>query len=320
MSQVSDPRAEYLDRLTDLLPPREVTRVRREVEALILERVAEEMGNHPDIDEPEAERRALEALGPAEQLADEIVSDPMTIPLATRRLFVRALAVVFAGHLLLAVVLTVAGTASAAIPGLLGPLPKEPASAIFLSIMTIFFIDTGIVLCLFVAMGTGRSSRAVSRLYVRYEWTRRGAIEGLVLLALLGVIVNFFLGRVFAVQQGEELQPFLATEVMELVPYVNIVLALFAVRHVLTLLGRGGNASAAAADALACLAGVITLILLATRGEIVTMPAEKLGQEAADVLDNLLERVLLLIAVLGALLLTVRFVRQVIRCWRLMRA
>ena len=37
------------------------------------------------------------------------------------------------------------------------------------------------------------------------------------------------------------------------------------------------------------------------------------------VLDNLLERVLLLIAVLGALLLTVRFVRQLIRCWRLMR-
>ena len=47
--------------------------------------------------------------------------------------------------------------------------------------------------------------------------------------------------------------------------------------------------------------------------------AERLGSEAAEVLDNLLERVFLLLFVVGALLLVARFVRQAMRLYRAVR-
>jgi hypothetical protein len=320
VSGAGTPRQQYLDRLTDLLPAREAARVREDVEALILERAAEEQAANPDVSEAEAERRALEALGTVEHLADELVSDPLTIPLATRRLFVRVLAVLFACHLLLSIVLTVAGSEAAAIPGLLGPLPKGPAAAVFLSVVTLFLIDTGLLLVLFVALGTGRSQRALRSIYVHDEWTHKGAIEGLVLLSLLAVILNLFLQTVFAVKHGDTVESFLSRDLLGIVPLANVVLGLFAVRHVLTLVGRGRGILAAGADALACLTGVAALIAAATQSELVEMPASRLGQEAADVLDDLLERALLIVIVVSALLLTVRFVRQAIRAWRLLRA
>ena len=61
-------------------------------------------------------------------------------------------------------------------------------------------------------------------------------------------------------------------------------------------------------------------IWAATVSDTVHMPSAKLGHEAADVLDNLLERVFLVVFVVGALFLTVRFVRHGMHLMRTMRA
>jgi hypothetical protein len=319
VTAASNERIEYLDRLSDLLPPREVARVRSDVEALIEEHAYGLLEAHPDLAPHEAERRALKALGPPEQLAEALASDPLTIPLATRQLFLRVLTGVFAGHLLLSIVLTAVGSESAAIPGLLGPLPKTPAAAVFLSVVTLFLLDTGLVLVLFVALGTGRSHRALRGFSARDHWTRKGAVEGLVLLVLLALILNAFLDTIFSVKHGAGREPFLSADLKRLVPLVNVMLCLFAVRHVLTLTGRARGALAACVESAACLLGTAALILATTRSKLVHIPAGNLGQIAADVLDDLIERALLLVFVVGALMLIVRFVRHALRAWHLLR-
>ncbi len=313
-------REEYLARLADLLPTGEVQRVRLEVESMILDRAAGEIERDPDVTQEEAEARAIDALGPAERLAEELAGPPMTVSLAAQRTFVRLLAAVFACHLLLSIALTVAGSSDAMIPGLLGPLPKEPFGAVFLAVLTVFLIDAGALLLLFVATGRTSSHRSMPALFRGSRWTRRGAIEGLILLVLLAVIFNVHLERIFSVKQGETWQPFLAREFLAIVPYVNIVFALFAFRHVLTLLGRGNATLALVADALGSLVGCAWFILAATRSELVQLPTgHKLGREAAEVLDHLIESVFLIVFVVGALLLVLRFVRQAIAAWRSLR-
>jgi hypothetical protein len=324
VSQVSHPREDYLERLEELLPHGEAARVRMEVDALIQDRADEEARLHPDLPPAETERRALEALGSPEALAEELSPTEMRIPLATRRTFVRILAAVFACHLLLAVVLTVAGSRSAPIPGLLGPLPQGPFSAVLLAVITLFLLDTGGLLVLFVAIGRVRPERPLPSLPAlarSARWSRRGAVEGLVLLILLAVLFDGLLDQVFAVRQGDELVCFLAPELLALVPFVNVVFGLFALRHLLTLAGRGSSAWSLALDALGSLAGCGLLVAAATRSELVRMPAgSKLGREAADVLAHLTERLFLLVFVVGALLLIVRFVLQAIRLSRRLRS
>ena len=320
MSQGMSPREEYLARLEDLLPTGEIARVREDVESMILERAADEGERDPDISNEEAERRAVAALGSPERMAEELVGPPMTISLAAQRTFVRLLAAVFACHLLLSIALTVAGSRDAPIPGLLGPLPKEPFGAVLLSVITVFLIDAGALLILFVATGRTSTKSSMPSLFRGSHWTKRGAIEGLVLLTLLAVIFNVYLERIFSVKQGESWQPFLAREFLDIVPYVNLVFALFALRHVLTLVGLGNSAFGLIADALGSLAGCVWFLVAATRSELVQVPTgHKLGREAAEVLDNLIESVFLIVFVVGALLLVLRFVRQSITAWRLLR-
>ena len=316
----TSPREEYLARLEDLLPSGEVARVRMEVESMILDRAADEGEQDPALSPAEAEERAIRALGSPERLAEEIAGPGMTVSLAAQRTFVRLLAAVFACHLLLSIALTVMGSTDAMIPGLLGPLPKEPFAHVLLSVLSVFLIDAGALLLLFVATGRTSSRRSMPGLFRGSRWTRRGAIEGLVLLTLLAVLFNVYLERIFSVRLGETWQPFLAREFLAIVPYVNVVFALFGLRHVLTLLGRGNGALALFVDALGSLAGCVWFVVAATRSELVQLPSgHKLGREAADVLDNLIESVFLIVFVVGALLLVLRFVRQAIAAWRMLR-
>ena len=321
MSDALSPREDYLHRLEDVLPTRELARIRADVDALLQDHVAGVLENEPDLSPVEAERRAVAALGSPERLAEELgVAAAVTIPLSVRRAFVRALAVFFAGHLLLSIVLTVAGSESAAIPGLLLPLPKGPFLAVLLSVLTIFLIDAGAILVLFAAMGARRSLPSFPHLALRDRWSRKEAWQGLFLVALMAVVFNLLLDPIFSVKQGNEWIPFLSREFVALVPFVNIVLGLLVVRHVLTLVGRGGAAAAVCVDATAALCGCILLTLASLRGDLVHMPTASLGTEAAQVLDSLIERAFLLVFIVAALLLLARFIRQALRLHRMVRS
>lgn len=321
MSDVLSPREDYLQRLEDLLPTAEVTRIREDVDALIHDHVAGVQAADPEMAAAEAERRAVAALGSPERLAEELgVAISMSIPPSVRRAFVRALAVFFAGHIFLSIILTAAGAESPAMAGLLMPLPKGPFVAVLMSVVTIFLIDAGTMLVLFCAMGARRSGSSFPHLAARDLWTRKAARQGLLLLALLAVVFNFLLDPIFSVQQGSEWTPFLSTSLKQLVPYVNVVLVLLAFRHVLTLTGRGGSPAGIAADALAALSGCVLLTLAALSDEMVQMPVESLGKNGARVLDSLVERVFLLVFIVAALMLLARFVRQVLRLQRIWRS
>jgi hypothetical protein len=321
VSKDLNPREDYLARLEDLLPAREVARAREDVEALILERAAGEEEREPGLAAEEAERRAIAALGTPERLAEELVSAPLTIPLATRRTFQRLFAAVFACHLLLSIALTVAGSKEPPIPGLLGALPQESFASIFLGVLSIFLIDAGALFVVFVVFGKARPESTLPTIMRGSRWTRRGAIEGLVLLVLLAILTNAYVERIFSVKHGSEFHTFLAPELLALLPWVNLVLALFALRHILTLCGRANSALSFAADALGSLVGCVLLVAAITRNQLVKMPtSHTLGEEAAGVLDRLTESVFLIVFVVGALLLMLRFVRQAIAFSRSVRA
>ena len=190
-----------------------------------------------------------------------------------------------------------------------------------MAVLAIFLLDTGGMLVLFAAVGARRSMPSFPQLQRRDHWTRRDAWRGLILLGLLTVIFNLLLDPVFSIRDGGDWRPFLAPDLMALVPYTNIVFGLLAVRHVLTLAGRGDSIAGVAADALAALAGSALLTLAAVTGKLVQMPygSGQLDKDTAAVLGGLIERVFLLVFVVAALLLLGRFVRQAIHLQRMLR-
>jgi hypothetical protein len=311
----ADPLAQYLDRLCELLPAAEVVRARREVESLVLDRADALRAADPALSEDDARRRALEALGPEATLAERLVAKPFTIPLATRRLFGRVLAVLFAGHLVLAIVLAAAGSGPGAVPALLGPLPTGSVLATGLGILAIFLVDLGALALLFWLVGRGGLPARLLAAGASPPWSRRDAWLGLVLVGLVAVILNRFLDSVFAVREGSELVPILSADVKAVLPWGNVALALFGLRCVLVLL-RAREGVARLVDAAACFATAAVLVLAVTRSQVVEMPTKQLGKPAAGVLADLVERVLLFVGLAAALYAVARGVRQAARALR----
>lgn len=307
----------WMERLGDLLPAREAPRVLREVEALLLDRAESEAaeGHAPE----DAERRALARLGSPEDLAETLASAPLTIGLAVRRSFTRWLLVLVAGHLLLAVMLTLAKSDAAALPGLLGPLPTAPWHATLSAVLGQVLLDVGLLGTLFVLLGglRGRAALPVPRLTPE-RWSPAEAWRGLLLLLLLAVLAHPLRDDVFAVRRGADRHPFLAPDVLALLPWLDAVLAASALRLVLALVGRGDGPAAAVADVLSGAAGLAFLVLASTRGEVVRLPAEVLGADTAHVLGDLVTRCLLVVFLGAALLLTLRLVQRVLRLRRVL--
>ncbi|MDJ0975091.1 MAG: hypothetical protein QNJ98_11570 [Planctomycetota bacterium] len=314
------PVEQYLERLEDLLPAAEARRVLPEVREMILDRVDAEMEGAPDIDQAEAESRALASWDPPETLAGQLTTASLTIDVATRRAFVRTLLALFAGHLAFAIVLTGAGSAGTAIPGFLGPLPMQTFLATILGALSILCIDAGIVFLLFVLLGRSRSRLKLPYLDLKTHWTRRDGIQGLILTALLVLVFNMFLDTIFALREGDTLTPFLSDDLKALLPWLNVVLGIFAVRHLLTALGRSERVETHVVDALASLAAAVLAILAATRANLVTLPDGALGPDRTDILEDLMDRVFLVVFVVAALLLAVRFVKRALRTSRLLAA
>jgi len=304
----------FVERLRDLLPPRDADRVVREVEALVLDRAEAEAA--AGAGDAEAERRALARLGTPEALADTLASDPLVIGATTRRTFVRWFFVLWAGHFLLSLLLTLAKADAAALPGLLAPLPLRPWHAALTAVMGQALLDVGLLLVLFAVLGRLRGGAVPSLHLVTPTWTKPEALRGLVLLALLAVVAHPLRDAIFSVRRGADYTPFLAPDLVALVPWLDVVLGLCALRCVLVLTGRADGPLVLVVDALAGLGGIALLLLAATRSEVVRLPPDVLGADTAHVLNDLVTRAFLVVFVVAALLLTVRTVQRLLRLRR----
>jgi hypothetical protein len=303
-------RQQYLDRLRDLLPARESRRVVEEIDAMILDRVesAEQDGTSPT----EAERRAIAALGSPEALADRIVGTPVTIDLATRRSFVRWLFVVFAGHLLLSVVLTAAGAEGSVVPRLLGPLPTESWMAFVGGVLSVFLIDVGALFAVFALRVGRRTMAALPFGSLRPSWEPRDSVLSLVVLGVAAAVFNPPVRDVvFAIRHQGASTPILSADLVALVPWVNVILGLAALRNVLTLARRRVGPLAVGVDAFATLGTVALLVVAVARPDYVRLPPT-VDAETAAILADLATRGLLLVFVLAAFFLSIRLVRRVI--------
>ena len=318
MSTPVTTRSDYIERLRDLLPYRDGAPILAEVDGLLRDRMEAETAQGASA--REAEARAVRALGPAEELAEALVAPAVRVDLATRRTFSRMLAVIFAVHLLLAIVLTVAGSAHAGIPGLLGPLPTGSLAALFSSVLSVFLIDLGALFLVFALLGRGKAPRMLPAMRLQAQVTRRDSALGLVLLGLLALIFHPFRDAVFAVHTADGMRPLLAPDVVALLPVLDAVLGLFALRLLVTLVAGGEHVAAVAIDALASLGLAVLLVLVATRTELIALPKDALGRQAAELFTHLTTRVLMLVCLAAALFLTVRFVKRGIRLRQLLAA
>ena len=313
---LSTPEARaFVERLRDLLPARDAERVVREVESLVLDRAEAEAADGAG--GAEAERRALAHLGTPEALADTLVSAPLSIGLSTRRAFARWLVVLVAGPLLLALLLTLAKADAAAVPGLLAPLPLSPWYAALTAVLGQVLLDVGLLLVLFALLGRLRGRQGVPSLQLTAPaWSRADALRGLLLLILLAVVAHPLRDAIFSVRRAGEAHPFLAPDLVALLPWLDVVLGLCALRCALVLAKKADGAAVLVVDALAGLGGVALLLLAATRSEVVRLPSDVLGADTAHVLNDLVTRAFLVVFVVAALLLTVRVVQRLLRLKR----
>jgi hypothetical protein len=316
----NSPVGAYLHALEDLLPPGDVARVLPEVEAMILDRVDAERANRPDADQQAIETAALTGWKSPEQLCEELVSAPLTVDWVTRRAFIRNWLVLFAAHLVISIVLTAANSTASPVPGLLGPLPSSPWTATVLSLLAILLMDGGAILVLFLLTHGRRTALKLPRVALGSKWTRRGAIEGLVLITLLAIIVNLLRDSIFALRTGDRLDSFLSPAVANGVPFINAVLGLFALRHIVTLWRGGADLVPHAVEALACVAAIILIVLAATHADLIEFPPDSMGAEMATILNNVVERVFRVVLIIGALLIGIRLVKVLMRVGRIVAA
>jgi hypothetical protein len=311
MTSAPPTRDQYLERLRDLLPAREAPRIVEEVDSLLLDRMEAEQ-REPSVSADEAERRALRSLGTPEELAERLSAAPFRIDLATRRAFVRTVAVVFAGHLLLAVVLTAARAEAPALPGLLAPLPRAPLTALFGAVLGLFLTDLGGVLAVYLLLGRGRPRHAPSLPRLASSVSRRDSLVALSLLAVLAAIFHAPLrDQVFAVRHAGRAHPLLGDELLRLLPLLDVVLGLFALRHVWLLVRRRDGVVSVGLDALATLATTSLFVLACTRSDLLRLPPS-LDSATAAILADLGTRALLLVFVAAALFSAIRFVHRLL--------
>lgn len=308
MTLVTPEARAYIDRLRDLLPARDAERVVKDVEALILDRVEAA----PQDDAAAAERKALAHLGAPESLADTLAEPAWSVGASVRRSFARWWAVLLAGHLLLSILLAVGGAEAAALPGLLAPLTRWPWWGTLTSVAGIALLDAGIVFLVFTLRGAWSRAGGVPALALTPSWTRADALRELVLLALVALIAHPLRDEIFSVRRGGDSTPFLAPDLVALLPWLDAVLGLVALRCALVLAGWGSRTLTLAVDALAGVGGVALLVLAATRGELVRLPTHVLGAETAGVLASLITRALMVVFVLAALLLAVSVAKRLL--------
>lgn len=312
--------SDYLDRLRDLLPPERREEIVREVGSLIDERLEADGGEAAT---PEAVRRALDALGSPQALATSLAGGGLLVEGATRRAFGRALGVVFAGHLLLAIVLTVLGSGAAFVPGLVGALPRDSWGATILGVLGVFFVDAGFLLVLFTLLGQRRAPVILERLRLSAPGSRRDAAMTLVLLALVALLVHVPALRdvLFAVGDRSSRAPILSAEVLALLPAADAMLAGFALAAAAVLAAGRETVWSVLADALGSLAGAVFCVLLITRPEIVRFPSSSgLSEEQARTFADLLLRVVAVVGLVSGILLAARFVRRGLRVREILRA
>lgn len=310
----------YVERLVDLVPAAEAHRVRLDVEAMILDRVEDEAAATEGTDPAVAEIRALNALGTPEQLAARLGDlSTRTLP-AAQRSFVRLFLTLFPCHLLLSIVLSVAGSEAPGIPSLLGPLPTDSALATLMGVLAILLIDVGVLAIVTTALASG-GRLPLLRLGPAFRSTPRELWLGFVLLVVLGVVVNAFVPEIFALHGGPGgSATFLAAPLLAWVPWLTIPLLLFCVRQVFLLVRGLSSASAIAMDALGWCALVGWLVVAATLPERIRFPTTELGARVAAELNRLVDALVLCLALAAALFSLIRAVRQVQRLGRALGA
>ena len=317
MSTATPTRTDFIEQLRDLLPTREARRIIQDVDGLLLDRMEVEQREN-GVSPEEAEQIAVRALGSPEELATQLTSAPLKIDFTTRRLFTRLLAITFAVHLLLAIVLTVAGGEGPALPGLLGPLSTGSLGAVFSGVLSIALIDTGALFLVFALFGRGKAPAGLPALRLRTATSRRDAALGLLHHALVALILHPFRDEVFAIRSGDRLVGFLSPDLIEILPVFDVALALFAVRLIVILIGWGEHPLGVLADALASLTLAVGLVLAATRPDLILFPEGALAPQTAKALEDLVTRVFLLVFIAAALFLVVRFVKRLLRLRQLL--
>ena len=305
----------YLTELADLLPAREARRVRDDVSAMILDRADALRDADPNMDAETAELRALDALGTPAQLAEQLAEHPVRVPWATVRAFQRTLWIVVPCHLLLAILMTVAGADGRAAGGMMGPIPAAPWPATLMAILKIALVDVGALTVLYWFLRRRSSDWRGARTPLRIT-SKQETISSLVLIALLAVIVNGLVPRIFAVDVGGATQTFLSGPVLALLPYCNLILAAFAGRDLFRLFRHGGARAPVLLDAAASLGGGALMLVAASRPSLVEMPELPLGAATSGALGELLTRVFLLLLLVGALAAVARGFRLL---WHLPR-
>lgn len=303
----------WLDRLRESLPPARADEVVAEVDALIEDRLAAEA---PGPVSDEAATRALASLGSPEALAQAIDDEGIVVSGGTRRAFGRALAVVFAAHLLLSAVLTAVSPSATLLPGLVSTLPMSSPFSTAVGVAGILFLDVGLLVAAFAILGRERSHWLLLKLRAPVPGTRRDAVLSLVLLALVAAIVNLEVlrDRVFSVETETGRAGILAPDLIALIPFLDAMLGLYALRQVVRLLHRGDGIRALAIDGLAALSGTIVSALVLTRAEVVRIPqSASLTAAQATLFSDLLHRIALLVALVAGVLLLTRFVRRALR-------
>ncbi len=314
-TQESRPRpvTVWLDRLREALPPARADEVTAEVEALVDERLAQEGGAAPD---PAAVERALSSLGSPEALAQAIADDAVSVPGATRRAFFRALPVLFGGHLLLSAVLTAVSTSATLLPGLVSSLPMSSVIATALGVVGIFLFDVGLLVVAFAVLGRERSHWLLLKLRAPVAGSKRDGVLALVLLSLVAAIANvpYLRDGVFSLHSPAGRLGILAPEAVALIPVVDAVLGLFALRALLRLAQGDERVSGLVVDGLAALSGSILSVLVLTRDELVLIPTSaSLSAAQATLFADVIYRIVLVIAFVSAVLLLARFVRRALR-------
>jgi len=266
------PLEAFLGRVRPHLPLRQARDILLELESTIRDRVddlAEQMGREPD---DELFAMVCSEMGEPEEVASGYVAERYLIGPDAYRPFLLYTGVLFALHMVLIGVATAMNHALTLGPFVIAPLGHEGILSMLTSALAALFIDIGIMVVTFTALGSVKRFTLGGGTNLRVECRPRVAYGSALMSILVALVLNYFRDGIFVVVAEGLHHPLFTEAFLGKLPVVTAILVLAAAKDVFYGVA-GERRLTLATDALHGVLGVAAMLYLLRGDPLLALPA-----------------------------------------------
>jgi len=303
---------DYLDEVAAHLGPRKGRRdLLLELRSAILDR-AEEIGE--GVPDAVSLKSAVTAMGDPAEVALAYTVEKYLVGPRMYRPFLIYTGILFVAHVVMILVATATDVGIEVFPVSIMKVARPHTFVNLLFVATqALLLDIGLMVVIFTGVARAQRTVRLPSLAFRVQASFRPSISRAVFTFLVLVILNLFRNHLFVVAVDEKVYPIFTASFIEILPLLNVLLALVIVRDTAYAF-LGERKFIVAADAALSIVACATMIWLMRRPSFLALPTQLNEPSAAlPTMNQLLAKGVELLLVIFAVALAVQAVKRFVR-------